>query len=157
MKHLHNVVLSVAAGLLMHPLLAQDDFDMGDFQAADNTVVKSLCNNKVLNLSPTKLISIGYDFVGAHDWETEFPIVPVPNFPTERVTLNHGLRLDATVPLVSKSNIIFNLTGRYWESRYQGETSASVSSSPLQLISQTGLRTATLGFWPSNPLTRSIS
>lgn len=124
----------------------EDEFDFGDFQAAENTDIKTFCTNKVINLSPTRLISIGYDFVGGFDLESD-----LAGAAAERVRFNHGLRLDGNFPLLSKNNIIVNMAVRYWESRYP--TGSSGTQPTLgRILSETPLRTSTVGFVVFKPL-----
>ncbi len=126
---------------------AQEEFDFGDFEAADDTKIKSFCNNKVINLSPTKLVSLSYDFVGGFDLEETTDGAQSPN---EAFQFNHGLRLDANFPVVSKSNIIVNMAVRYWESRYP--TDAARSTTLANVLTNTPLRTSAIGFTVFKPL-----
>ncbi len=106
--------------------MAQDEFNMDDFAAADDTEIKQFCDNKVINLSPTKLVSISYDFVGSFDMETEQGDALEGSYQaTSAVNLNHGLRLDANFPIISKSAIIVNATFNHWESHYNFDAVSS--------------------------------
>lgn len=104
------------------PGAAQEDFNMDDFAAADDTEVKNFANNKVINLSPTKLISLSYDVVTGFDLASEAGEALEGSYnQTSPVALNHGLRLDANFPIISKSAIIINATVNHWESNYDFE------------------------------------
>ncbi|MCE2741316.1 MAG: hypothetical protein LW669_07495 [Sphingobacteriales bacterium] len=104
---------------------AEIDFsEFADAESAEGT--KRYCTNKVLGISPNKLISIGYDFQGKHNLETSHN----PNFdkqqgdpmvyPNSSATLEHasGLRLLVNYPIVSNTKLLLTLGGNYWRTNY---------------------------------------
>jgi hypothetical protein len=125
-----------------------DDFDFSEFEAVDDTEIKQFCNNKVTNLSPTRLVGISYDFMGPFNMETT-------DVDGERSThpmnFNQGARFDANFPLLSKSSIIINATASYWESRYNGSDEVGVGSFAERLV-ENELRTAAVGLLVFKPL-----
>lgn len=128
------------------------EFDMEGFEEADDTKIKVFCNNKINNLNPTTLIGLSYDFMFGAELESTNPEDSDSTFAyTSPISLNHGVRLDANIPLVSKSNIILNATFSYWESRYNFD--AVDTRDPLAVsLNNNGLRTATLGILAFKPL-----
>jgi hypothetical protein len=129
-----------------------DEFAMDGFEEADDTVIKKFCNNKINNLNPTTLIGISYDFMFGAELESQNPEGGDSTFMyTSPISLNHGIRLDANIPLISKSNIIVNATFSYWESRYNFDNVDS--RDPLAVsLSDNPLRTANLGVLVFKPL-----
>ncbi|MGB0525779.1 MAG: hypothetical protein ACPGJS_22560, partial [Flammeovirgaceae bacterium] len=140
--------------LFLSPLLVQaqdddDDFDMSDFTTAADA--KVFVNNKVNGLSPTKLISVSFDYVGENTWESTQGDEFVGTYPTNESTFsrNYGLRLETNYPIISNNRLIVNAYLNYWESRY----SASGSEPPIgQLFDSTPLRTTTAGALIFKPL-----
>ncbi|TAF31790.1 MAG: hypothetical protein EAZ57_11010 [Cytophagales bacterium] len=127
-----------------------DDFNMSDFSAADSQKVKSFCTNKVLNLSPSKIVSLSYDFVSGFLVTNEQNIDLFP-YRFSPVSLKHGLRIDATVPIISNRKIIVSGTFNHWEThyRFKKENNGIPFSS---VVENTPLRTSALGFLVFKPL-----
>ncbi|WP_266363765.1 DUF6268 family outer membrane beta-barrel protein [Tellurirhabdus rosea] len=107
------------------PLLAQTDstqtssteeLNFDEFGDADDKKVRTFCTQKVLYLSPTKLISVGYEgqgsfdlaAYGAHDNTTALREQEAP------VRGYRGLRLGFNSPVISRSSFILNLGLTYW-------------------------------------------
>ena len=97
-----------------------DDLNFNEFGDADDRKVKLFATQKVLFLSPTKLISVGYEAqtrfdlvsVGSHNLPTS-SLTPV-NTLTRPVNRFGGLRLGVNAPVISRSNFILNLGLTYW-------------------------------------------
>lgn len=146
--------LSLLLALLGLPFLlaAQDDdeFDMSAFE--DSGPIKTYCNNKVLNLSPTKLISLSYDFAASNTWTTTagdaYTNGTYPSTDTE-FKQNHGLRIETNYPIVSTTKLIVNAYLNYWESRYNADASESAIGA---LFDDAPLRTTALGALAFKPL-----
>lgn len=93
----------------------EEDFSQyADAELADGA--KRFCTSKVFDQSPNKLISIGYDFQGGHD----FTMQGFDRFPTTTVNVRsvQGLRIAGNFPVISKTNVLVNLGVNFWESRY---------------------------------------
>jgi hypothetical protein len=116
--------------------LVEEDFSMyGDAELADGA--KRFCTNKVLDQSPNKLISLGYDFQGAHD----LSFGSWGSTPAARVGVKsaHGIRINSNFPVISRANLLLNVGVNYWETNYQIESS---ESHPISAALQSrGLRT----------------
>jgi hypothetical protein len=116
--------------------LVEEDFSMyGDAELAGGA--RRFCTSKVFDLSPNKLISIGYDFQGSHTMNlARLGNVPAADFSVGSV---QGLRVGANVPVISKTNLLVNLGVNYWEANYSIE---NAESHPLATALQaSGLRT----------------
>jgi len=93
----------------------EEDFSLyADAELADGT--KRFCTSKVLDLSPNKLISLGYDFQGGYDLE----LGRWGNLPATalRVKSVHGMRLAGNFPIVSRTSMLLNLGVNFWEARF---------------------------------------
>lgn len=91
--------------------------EIEDFSSyGDQTAVKRFATQKVLNLSATKLISIGYEYHGGHYLD----LARGTNAFTEfyRVKRVSSPRILANFPIISNDKIIVNLGGQYWGSAY---------------------------------------
>jgi Domain of unknown function (DUF6268) len=123
--------------------VVEEDFSMyADAELAGDA--KRFCTSKVFDLSPNKLISVGYDFQGAHDFTID------GNAPV-KVKSVQGLRLSSNFPVISKTNLLLNLGINYWEANYQMDDE---ESHPLAAsLATRGLRTTGLSATMFKPLT----
>lgn len=161
-KHWKYLVTLSLGMALPYSILAQteeDDFDPDAFEMADETPLKRFCTNKITNLSPTRLVGISFDYLGGYTLASQAATGLSPTDATRyapynaSVNRNSGLRLDANIPVVSKNNIIANLTASYWESRYDMDEGTINSSHQIALNhAQHPLRTTTLGTLIFKPL-----
>jgi hypothetical protein len=130
-----------------------EEFSMDGFEEADDTVIKKYCNNKINNLNPTTLIGLSYDFMFGAELESQNPEDSAAFNYKSPISLNHGVRLDANFPLISKSNLILNATLSYWESRYNlNDNDVNVNDPLARSLSNNDLRTATVGILAFKPL-----
>lgn len=148
-----RILLASAAVLCLSSMLqAQDstaveNFD--DYGDVDSKPARTYCTQKVLYLSPTKLISIGYEAQLPYTLTTpalitNTPGMPPPPSPTGFSTVTQGLRLAFNTPVVSRSNFILNLGLTYWSSAYQIEDVAGLKSGLARTLEQNGLRSTGL-------------
>lgn len=91
---------------------ATQDIDFDSFGDVDTKEVKNYCTQKVVNLSPTKLISIGYEVTGGfHAYTTDYN-------KGEHLNSTGGLRFAVNAPVISKSSAILNLGLNYWNTQF---------------------------------------
>ena len=120
-----------------------DNFNFEEFGDADNKAVKTYCTQKVSYLSPTKLISLGYEMqlpfhlssVGTHG------LPQVISTAETHVNTLRGLRLGINAPVISRSNFILNLGLTYWNTSIglaNPERSANLFSN-ISSLNSTGL------------------
>jgi hypothetical protein len=105
----------------------EEDFSQyADLEMMDGG--KRFTTSKVLDLSPNKLISFGYDFQGAHKLTlaTNTLIGGAVN-----VNSVQGVRFASNFPVISKTNILVNVGINYWQSYY------SIDGADLNGLSQT--------------------
>lgn len=97
----------------------EEDFSQyANVEAATSTVVtKKYCSQKIVGLSPAKLISIGFDFVG----KNELNLDTFNNVYGNKATIlnNNGVRLAANFPVISNNKMILNLGFSYLDFKYQ--------------------------------------
>lgn len=93
-------------------------FDASGFGDADETPVKRFCSQKIMGQSPTKLVSVAFDYQGPSDLQmNELGGVAVSG-PKEKLTAIYGPRIAYSTPVISRSNIILNLGINYWGTGY---------------------------------------
>lgn len=96
-----------------------EELNFDEFSDADDRKARLFATQKVLYLSPTKLISVGYEAQlpfsitsNGNHMATGLPL-GATNV-TQRVSRFGGLRLGANAPVISRSNFILNLGVTYW-------------------------------------------
>ena len=132
-----------------HVLRAQDSTAVDNFDEygdVDSKPVKTFCTQKVLYLTPTKLISVGYEGQFLYTLSTptvltNTPGMPPPPSPTDFAAMTRGVRLAVNTPVISRSNFILNLGLTYWNSGYGMADVTTRESSFAQTLEQNGLRT----------------
>ncbi|MFN3315377.1 MAG: hypothetical protein ACK40K_01090, partial [Raineya sp.] len=115
----------------------------------DSQETKRFCTQKVRNLTPTKLYSIGYEVQGpfsmsskvGEDYRNNPNLTDSPDGVKTQVM--HGLQLGVNYPIISKSSIIVSLTAQYAESRFVVEDPKGYSL--YRNINDQGLRTGGIG------------
>lgn len=93
-----------------------EEIDFDSFSDADDKKVRTYCTQKVNYLSPTKLISIGYETqLGYH-------LTSTSNSTTDtHVNSFGGLRVGLNTPIISKSNFIINFGVTFWNTQVSME------------------------------------
>lgn len=92
-----------------------DDEDYSQYGSADESV--KYCTQKVRLLSPTKLISIGYE--GQAPFEARFTVKEngeKSEQPAREMAFFGGARIQVNAPVISNNRFILNLAGNYAES-----------------------------------------
>ena len=126
-----------------------EDFSMYDQVDFADQSARRYCSPKIEGLSPAKLISIGYDYqsgyglgAGAFGNKDNNKVWPQDSV---NVINSRGLRLGFNIPVVSRTNLVWQMGANYWEQRYAIEGlngEPSNSSHPLiQSLQENGLRT----------------
>lgn len=120
--------------------------------------VKRYCTSKVFGISPTKLISLSYDYQLGFDMKANTMANPATSDKdtydeTQRVSSMHGLRFIANFPVISKNSLTVNLGATYFESNYQFEKSASEMKSGLtRSLNAAALRSTGINITVFKPL-----
>lgn len=132
----------------------EEDYSMYDNLEFVDEAAKRFCTSKVQDLSPAKLIWVGFDYQAPHqlnagsylDQNTEI------NFDSQEVKIPSGaggLRLGANIPVISRNNIIIQLGANLQQTEYfvnQTEDMSAPTSKfhPMRELIQNG-RLNTLG------------
>jgi len=141
---------------------AEEDFSQYENLGFADDGAKRFCTSKVLDLSPQKLISIGIDFQGPHNMSLDTLYGADGNLwsnPVERrMAHNRGLRIAASIPVISKNSIIWTLGGYYWENLYKQKSTTGILPAPHEFDQwlQQGIRTTAINttvFKPVNDKT----
>ncbi|MBC7413274.1 MAG: hypothetical protein H7331_12565 [Bacteroidia bacterium] len=120
--------------------IEEEDFSMYAevVETPGNGKTKVYCSQKILGLSPSKLISLGADFVGAHTLSVD----TINNYAnnTTNIGNNTGVRFAANFPVISNNKMILSLGVNYLDFKYNIANTSFISN-PLPLtLSKTGLR-----------------
>ena len=126
-----------------------EDFSMYDQVDFADQSARRYCSPKIEGLSPAKLISIGYDYQGGYGLGAGAFSNKDDNFSWSPDSVNvlnsRGLRLGFNIPVVSRTNLVWQMGANYWEQRYaiEGLNGEPINSPhPLiQSLQQNGLRT----------------
>ena len=139
--------------------VVEEDYSLYDNVEYSAEGAKRFCSPKIEGLSPAKLISIGYDYQLGYDMSADtlnsiqtgpggFNLGPQD----ARVLSSHGLRVGFNIPVISKTNLVWQLGANYWEQRYNFADEASLSNPMLKSLSAYGLKTAGISTTLFKPL-----
>ncbi len=125
-----------------------DEIDFDNLNDADDFKVKTYCTQKVNYLSPTQLISVGYEFQGG------FPFTVSRNALSSSINQSNvnqfsGMRLAFNAPVISRSNFILNLGLTYWNTSVGFE---QPSNSRVMNALEPGLRSTGINATVFKPL-----
>lgn len=127
----------------------EEEFDMSEFEEASDA--KIYVTNKVLGLSPTKLVNLSFDYAGENTWSTMQGDAFNGQYNANENTFqrNFGLRLETNYPIVSNNKLIVNAYLNFWESNYRAD-----NVQPLigQYFNANPLRTTAAGAFIFKPL-----
>ena len=126
----------------------EEEFDISQFEEASDA--KVYVTNKILGLSPTKLINLSYDYIGENTWESR-PANTESFFSPEESAFsrNTGIRLESNYPIISNNKLIVNAYLNYWESNYRADGSRAEIG---RWFNQNGLVTTAVGALIFKPL-----
>jgi len=103
---------------------AEEDFSLYDNLVPEETAAAPWASTKIFDLSPQKLISIGYDVQGAYDINMKvmpgFPKVAADTVGTLFTKGSQGLRLGFNIPVISKNRLTWTIAGNYLANNYRG-------------------------------------
>ena len=126
-----------------------EDFSMYDQVDFADQSARRYCSPKIEGLSPAKLISIGYDYQGGYglgagaftNKASDYSWTP----DSVNVLNSRGLRLGFNIPVISRTNLVWQMGANYWEQRYAIEgLNGEPFNSPhplIQSLQENGLRT----------------
>jgi hypothetical protein len=143
--------LSCLSLLFIQTLCAQEidttTEDLIDYsQFGDAAGVKRFATQKVLNQTPNRIVSIGYEFQTAY----RFPIVTpgtTQNFNSNRLA---GIRAQVNVPVISTTKLIWQIGANYWKSTPDFEE--PINNPFISKLKQNGLLTTGINTTIFKPL-----
>ncbi len=85
--------------------------------------IKTWCNPKIFDLSPNRFISVGYDYIHTSKMRLSNSGSYAENDRNQTdlksyELLTHGLRINANIPVISKSKLLWQIGGGYFRSNY---------------------------------------
>jgi len=113
---------------------ADDDIDWSLYEdlGFEDESIKRYANAKIEGLSPAKLISLGYDFQGPYG------ITPgdlnradgstVVGGDEMQVNSTSGIRAEFNLPVVSQTNLVWQMGANYWNTSYNYGECAGVKT-----------------------------
>lgn len=128
MRNMKNVrTLSALAVLLFlgSPLYSQtdttdyedeEDYSMYDDIDFADEAAKRYASPKIIGISPSKLIYLGYDYQGPY--EMQFDGLDSTAGDTFTANSTTGIRLGCSIPVISRNSIVWQMGFNYWESRF---------------------------------------
>jgi hypothetical protein len=137
----------------------EEDYSMYDDLEFVDVAAKSYCNPKILDLSPRRFVSIGWDAQLAHTIESSptGEYQPDDDFTAAEsadISYAGGLWIDANVPVISRNSFIWQLGGQYRETRYsmQNRSTEEGSAGLHRELADNGLRNIGLNTTLFKPL-----
>ena len=102
------------------------------------------CTQKVRRLSPTKLLSLGYEWQNGGSYQPGPPTQgasPAIYYQPEKIRSVYGARFAASAPVISNTRMILNLGANYYESKFRMEKPDGNSWVPAHNLLDDGMRT----------------
>ncbi len=128
-------------------LQVEEDYSMYDNVEYSAEGAKRFCSPKIEGLSPAKLISFGYDYQFAYDISADTlntlqsPANYNLNPQDAQILRSHGMRVGFNIPVISQTNLVWQLGANYWEQRYDFKDPQNLQNPLLRTLSEHGLRT----------------
>lgn len=91
------------------------------FEDVDSKPVKRYATQKMLNMVPSRFISIGYEYQAGMDY-SQNSVGVLPVIGTTKFNAAQGLRVAVNNPIISKNKLIVNLGTTYWRTSYDRNT-----------------------------------
>ena len=128
-------------------LQVEEDYSMYDNVEYSAEGAKRFCSPKIEGLSPAKLISFGYDYQFGYDISADTlntlqsPSTYNLNPQDAQILRSHGMRVGFNIPVISQTNLVWQLGANYWEQRYDFNDPQNLQNPLLKTLSEHGLRT----------------
>ncbi len=127
----------------------EEDFSQYDEVGFAETGAKRYCSPKIEGISPQKLIGLGFDYQAAYKMNLGKLVTPSVNGDSMQYNVGNssGMRFNCNIPVISKTNIVWQMGANYWETSYSGmapEITSGVVKPSNDLateLSKNGLRT----------------
>lgn len=121
--------------------------------ASTGETERGLCNNSVVGLSPTKILSVGYDFVfpAAYNSTMNFAGADTGTY-NRNATYTGGLRMGGNIPIVARLKWLLNFGFNYWRTGYRFENTPQNTDFFGNRLRQRGLNNLGLSLTLFKPL-----
>lgn len=119
---------------------SEPEEDYSQYNNVEEVATKRYCSSKVLGISPSKLISFGYDFVGAQNITASKVGGFIEN--QSNIKYNNGLRIAANFPIISNTKWLVNLGINWWETNFHFKEEQTLTNPFLKTLNNNGLRTS---------------
>ena len=137
-------------------LFAQEEEDFSQYENVEATgkPTKTYCTSKIVGISPSKLISVGYDFQAANTLDA----ATYNNFSNQQAAIqyNSGLRFMVNVPVIANVKWLVSLGATYAETKYkinsQPGTGVPFANPLVNTLKTNGLSTAGINGTVFKPL-----
>ncbi|MFN5621248.1 MAG: hypothetical protein ACK478_08090 [Flavobacteriales bacterium] len=129
----------------------EEDFSMYENLDFADAGAKRFCTPKVFDLTPAKLIWLGFDHQGAFGVDYGAASDTAWTSGTGKFSGAGGLRFGANIPVISKTNVVWQLGFNYARAAFNGEGESNVNSLDATLRSN-GLTTAGINTTLFKPL-----
>ena len=170
-----NITLIIAGLLITYTLTAQQPTRIEILPSGDTLIVPvddsdivydttaytssgddnegGYCNNSVSGLSPTKILSIGFDYVGPSAFNSTYNYAGADTSTYNR-TANYagGLRISGNIPVVSRLKGLLNLGFNYWRTGYRFKDEPAATDFFGQRLKERGLSNLGLSLTYFKPL-----
>jgi hypothetical protein len=101
----------------------EEDYSMYD-NVEDVGEIITYCSPKVLDLSPNRFISVGYDLTGSGTLKTSPEGLYKPDEEISSLEASdisyHGLRINANIPVISLSKFVWQVGGGFNQANFSG-------------------------------------
>ena len=137
---------------------ADDDIDWSLYEdlGFEDESAKRYCSPKIEGLSPAQLITVGYDYQGPYSLVagTGDSLIGTSTNgnDTANILSTQGIRAGFNIPVISKTNILWQMGAGYWRSGYSYETDLSGANPVHQTLAEHGLHAANVNTTIFKPL-----
>ncbi|MES2590546.1 MAG: DUF6268 family outer membrane beta-barrel protein [Bacteroidota bacterium] len=127
-----------------------EEEDFSQYGSVETIPTKRFCSSKVLGLSPSKLISAGFDYQGSSTITAD----GFAGFLKEDadINYNHGKRFAVNLPVISNTKWLVSLGLTWWDNNYSFKNKENLVNPFLKTLSKNGLRTTGLNITLFKPL-----
>lgn len=131
-------------------VIIPEEEDFSKYADVVEAPTKRYCTSKILGISPSKLISVGYDFQAANVLTSG----ALESYGEEyaKINSNHGLRVFANFPVISNVKWLVNLGVNYLENKYEFQEPASFKHPLNRTLQQKGLKSYGLNLTLFRPI-----
>jgi len=128
----------------------EEDYSQYENMEATGKPSKTYCTSKIVGISPSKLISVGYDFQSANTLNAGAS----DNFDSQNaeIVYNSGLRFAANVPVISNVKWLVTMGANLAETKYKFKPQTAIINPLIGSLKANGLTTMGLNTTIFKPL-----